>query len=62
MSVNIKVSSRALCEWVWKVETRGFEPPTSAVRGRRSPGLSYVPTGGINYTFVNVNAEDEENS
>ncbi len=25
------------------VETRGFEPPTSAVRGRRSPSLSYVP-------------------
>ncbi|EDP74605.1 hypothetical protein HG1285_08306 [Hydrogenivirga sp. 128-5-R1-1] len=34
------------------METRGFEPPTSAVRGRRSPGLSYVPlVQDINYTF-----------
>ena len=28
------------------VELRGFEPLTSSVQRRRSPGLSYSPTGG----------------
>jgi hypothetical protein len=36
------------------VERSGFEPPTSSVRGRRSPRLSYRPTDGASIPVVSI--------